>query len=131
MVIIVAVVTTNSNYMVVYCNCFDNDMVVYCLLLVTITVETSMVIIAAFVTTNNNYDQLLVNKPPTNQQTRNCLVNVILFIVMVNVIAVLVMVNVMVTVTVFVNIIVVIVMVNVIAAIINVCRPCHCHYCCY
>ena len=22
--------------------------------------------------TNNNYDQLLVNKPPTNQQTRNC-----------------------------------------------------------
>ena len=24
--------------------------------------------------TNNNYDQLLVNKTPTNQQTRNCLV---------------------------------------------------------
>ena len=47
-------------------------LVVYCLLLVTITVVTTMVMIVVFVTKPINYDQLLVNKPPTNQQTRNC-----------------------------------------------------------
>ena len=29
-------------------------------------------IVVVVVRTNNNYDQLLVNKPLTNQQTRNC-----------------------------------------------------------
>ncbi len=31
-----------------------------------------MVIIVVVCANNNNYDQLLVNKAPTNQQTRNC-----------------------------------------------------------
>ena len=44
------------------------DMVVDCLLLVTITVTTAMVSIVAFCTKANNYDQLLVNKPPTNEK---------------------------------------------------------------
>ena len=46
--------------------------VVSCLLLVTTTVVITMVIIVVFYTKTNNYDQLLVNKPPTKQQMRNC-----------------------------------------------------------
>ena len=42
--------------------------VVYCLLLVTTTVVTTMVIMVVFCTTSTNYDQLLVNKPPTNEK---------------------------------------------------------------
>ena len=47
--------------------------VVCCLLLVKTAVATTMVIVVAFRTEDNNYDQLMVDKPPTNQQTRNCL----------------------------------------------------------
>ena len=51
----------------------DNHEIVYCLLLATITVTTTMVIIVAMLQKQtNNYDQLLVNKSPTDQETRNC-----------------------------------------------------------
>ena len=48
------------------------DVTISCLLLVTITVVLTMVIIVVFYTKTDNYDQLLVNRPPTSQQTRNC-----------------------------------------------------------
>ena len=58
--------------MVVVVMAVIEHLTVSCLLLVTTTVVTTMVVIVVFCTKTNNYDQLLVNKPPTNQQTRNC-----------------------------------------------------------